>query len=390
MTLLLLFVTIVLIGMVSIAIVNALTFPKLTASLKLPSSRSTPWPAVSILIPARNEAAIISQTVTRLLAQTYPNFELIVLDDHSQDATAEIARTAGCGDSRLRVIASQPLPADWLGKNWACHQLAQQAAGEWLIFVDADGIWEPAALTSMVTAIEQTRADVLTVWPTQHSQSWAERLVVSLLALAIIGYLPLLLVHHTPWPALAAANGQCLAFRRAAYRLIGGHAAVRREVLEDVVLARRVKAHRLRLRMVDGNRLIGCRMYQNWAGVRDGFAKNILAGYGNHPLLLILATLFHLLIFVMPWVWLAWGWWGGVPYWPAWPLLLVGLGVGLRALTAAVTHQRVTDAALLPLSVLLMTRIAGQSIWWRWRFGGPYWKGRTLSPEPASPQNVHG
>ncbi|MCB0166110.1 MAG: glycosyl transferase, partial [Anaerolineae bacterium] len=190
--------------------------------------------------------------------------------------------------------------------------------------------------------------------------------------------------------ALAAANGQCLAFRRAVYKLIGGHAAVRYEVLEDVVLARRVKAHRLRLRMVDGNRLIGCRMYQNWTGVRDGFAKNILAGYGNHPLLLMLATVFHLLIFVMPWVWLVGGGWGGVPHWPVWPWLLVGLGVGLRALTAAVTHQRVADAALLPISVLLMTRIAGQSIWWRWRFGGPRWKGRTLSPEPPSPRGVNG
>ena len=384
MTLLLLFVTVVLIGMVSIAIINALTFPQLESPPKTAKDRSASWPTVSILIPARNEASVIGQTVSRLLAQTYPDFEIIVLDDHSQDATAEIARSAGYGDARLRVIGGQPLPAGWLGKNWACHQLAQHATGEWLIFVDADVNWQPAALAAVVTAIEQTRADVLTVWPTQHSQNWPERMVVPLMALAIIGYLPLPLVHHTPWPALAAANGQCLAFRRQAYTLIGGHAAVRGEVLEDVILARRVKAHRLRLRMVDGNWLIGCRMYQNWAGVRDGFAKNILAGYGDRIPLLMLATLFHLLIFVMPWVWLILGWWGGVPHWPVWPLLLVSLGVGLRALTASVTHQRVTDAVLLPISVLLMTWIAGQSIWWRWRFGGPCWKGRTLTPKSAS------
>jgi len=131
-------------------------------------------------------------------------------------------------------------------------------------------------------------------------------------------------------------------------------------------------------------------MYQNWASVRDGFAKNILAGYGNRIPLLILATLFHLLIFVMPWVWLILGWWGGVPHWPVWPLLLVSLGVGLRALTASVTHQRVTDAVLLPISVLLMTWIAGQSIWWRWRFGGPRWKGRTLTPKSASGRGANG
>ena len=130
MTLLLLFVTVVLIGMVSIAIINALTFPQLESPPKTAKDRSASWPTVSILIPARNEASVIGQTVSRLLAQTYPDFEIIVLDDHSQDGTAEIARSAGYGDSRLRVIGSQPLPAGWVGKNWACHQLAQHAAGE--------------------------------------------------------------------------------------------------------------------------------------------------------------------------------------------------------------------------------------------------------------------
>ena len=150
------------------------------------------------------------------------------------------------------------MPDGWLGKNWACWQLAAQAKGEWLIFTDADVRWTPAALSALATEMNRTEAGLLAVWPTQQSLSWGERLVVPLMALAIIGYLPLPLVHHTPWPALAAANGQCLAFRRRAYRAIGGHAAVGNEVLEDVVMARRIKANGLKLRMSDGNGLISC------------------------------------------------------------------------------------------------------------------------------------
>jgi chlorobactene glucosyltransferase len=308
-----------------------------------------------------------------------------VLDDQSTDDTADIVRSIGQGTPRLRLIKGQPLPAGWLGKNWACQQLAAAAQGEWLIFTDADVTWTPQALSALAAEMNQTQADLLTVWPTQHSQTWAERLTVPLMALVVLGYLPLPLVHHTPWPAFAAANGQCLAFRREAYAAIGGHVPVQNEVLEDVLLSRQIKANGLRLRMADGAGLINCRMYQDWSAVRDGFAKNILAGYGGRVSLLLLATVFHWLLFLLPWLWLAVGWvWTGLPGWPVWPLALVGLGVGLRALTAAATQQRLLDALLMPVSVLLMTRIAWQAIWWQWRYGGPLWKGRLITPTQAS------
>jgi chlorobactene glucosyltransferase len=186
-------------------------------------------------------------------------------------------------------------------------------------------------------------------------------------------------VHHTPWTAFAAANGQCMVFRRRAYESVGGHKVVHGEVLEDVILARCLKAKGLRLRMVDGADRINCRMYPDWPATRDGYAQNILAGYGGRVSFLLLATLFHWLVFLLPWVWLGFGWLlPGLPGWPLWPLLLVGLGVGIRALTAAVTHQRILDALLMPASVLLMTRIAYQAIWWQWRYGGPLWKGRVI------------
>jgi chlorobactene glucosyltransferase len=226
-------------------------------------------------------------------------------------------------------------------------------------------------------------ADLLTVWPTQRTQTWGERLVVPLMALTIIAYLPILAVHHLRWRVFSAAMGQCLLFRRDAYMHLGGHAAVRANIVEDVALAARIKGAGLRLRMADGGGLIACRMYRSWSEVRHGFAKNLLAGHGNQPALLLLSTSFHWLIFVLPWAWLlisaVSGLWSAV----AFPLALTLLGVGVRALTAAVTGQRLRDALLMPVSVGLMTAIAAQSLRWHLT-GGPRWKGRTFTAESQS------
>jgi chlorobactene glucosyltransferase len=378
MTCLALFVTAALLGMLLIAGINTLIFPRLTRHTAIGSTSEQP-PALSILVPARNEAATIAATVQALLNQEYPRFEVLVLDDQSIDGTAHMAQQAADGDQRLRVLAGEPLPAGWAGKNWACHQLAGAAQHELLLFTDADVAWQPGALSALVALFAQRKADLLTVWPTQITITWGERLVAPLMALAIMAYLPVWLVHHTPYVNAAAANGQCLLFRRAAYRQIGGHAAVRQTIIEDIDLARRIKAAGCRLHMADGAGLIRTRMYHNWASVRDGYAKNILAGYGNSVFLLLGSTLFHLLIFVGPWLWLAAGLfgWGGVG-WPAWPLALSLLGVTIRGLTAWSTRQRITDALLMPLSALLMTRIALQALWWQMRFGGPVWKGRVV------------
>jgi len=333
-------------------------------------------PFVSVMIPARDEAAVIGGTIACLLAQDYPQYEIILLDDQSTDGTAEVALQAAGDDPRLRIQPGTPLPPGWMGKNWACQQMQQNAKGDILVFTDADVIWEPNALRALVENMIATQADLYTVWPTQQTVTWAERLTVPLMALVILGYLPIVGTHYLPLAAFGAANGQCMAWRRAAYDTVGGHQAVSDNVLEDVTLARMAKAAELCLRMADGNKLIRCRMYTDWPSVRDGYAKNILAGYGNSIPLLLGATVFHWGIFLVPWVWLL-----VAP--GLWPLVLIIAGLGVRALTAAFTHQRVTDALLLPVSVLVMTRIAFQAIYWQWRYGGPVWKGRVVQRKSA-------
>jgi chlorobactene glucosyltransferase len=364
----------VLILIACLSVLNTITFPRLRPA-QLHHS-----PKVSILVPARNESEHVEETLNRLLDMEYPDFEVIVLDDVSTDDTFQRAQAIAWRDPRLSVIRGQPLPAGWLGKNWACYQLAQHAKGDILIFTDADVRWEPAALSALLHLLQRTEADLLTVWPTQETVTWSERLVVPMMMFTIINYLPELAVRYIPWPVFAAANGQCLAFRRAAYLHIGGHAAVRENVVEDMGLAWNIKRHGLRLVMAEGNRLIHTRMYRAWAEVRDGFAKNILAGHGGKPFFLVLSGIFHWWLFVVPWLWLPLGWL--LPWregWPWMPLAIVALGGGVRMLSAAATHQRLQDALLLPLSNILMTVIAGQALVWHYRYGGPRWKGRTLA-----------
>jgi chlorobactene glucosyltransferase len=383
-----LFITAACLVITVITISNVITFPRLIAN---EIDGNGAQPSVSILIPARDEADTISESIQRLLAQDYPDFEIMLLDDGSSDGTSDIARAAADGAARLTIVPGQPVSPGWVGKNWACHQLVQRASHDVFVFTDADVRWEPGALGSTIQLMERAHADLLAIWPTQETRTWGERLCVPLMAFAVLSYLPVIGVHFTRFPTLAAANGQCMIWRRAAYSAVGGHESVKDNVLEDVTLARKIKSQQLRLRMVDGNRLIGCRMYRDWPSVRDGFAKNILAGYGGNVTILALATGFHWLLFLFPWLWLLTGWeTDALAAWPVWPLALIATGTGIRALTAAFTHQRTGDALLMPVSVLLMTRIAMQSIWWQMRYGGPIWKGRTVGQNQATRNGIRG
>lgn len=365
----------ILIGITLITIINVLTMYRLS---QVSASATADMGSVSVMIPARNEAAVIAETVRHLLAQDYPNYELILLDDNSTDGTSEIAQSVAQSDVRFRIIQGAPLPQGWNGKNWACHQLSQAATGEWLIFTDADVTWQPNALRAVLTQATQTRADLLTVWATQRTVTWGERLVVPLMAFVILGYLPHWAVNRLRSPAFAAANGQCMVFRAEPYHTIGGHQAVRAQIVEDITLAKRIKSGGYLLRMTDGAGLVTCRMYENWLMVRNGYAKNIIAGYGGSLWGLLAGTLFHWLVFLFPFAWLVASLQTQNTLHILWALSLISLGVLVRMLTAITTKQRPQDALLLPVSVLLMTLIAAQAVYWRFKHGGVIWKDRAI------------
>ncbi len=302
------------------------------------------WPRVSILLPARNEANNISEAVECLAGQDYPDFELVVLDDCSEDRTLEILRELAGRLENLRVVQGKALPEGWLGKLWACYQLSKTATGELLLFTDADVRHNPDALRQAVAQLEQDRLDLLTAIPLEQTEGWAERLIVPVLPRAIMAFLPLGLAYRWNRPAFTAANGQFMLFRRTSYDAVGGHAAVRDNVVDDLGLVRLMAKRGMRWRLFDAMDLVRCRMYRSTREVFDGFSKNLLGAFG-----------YRVLPFLFVWLWL-----GVVTFGP-----LVVLGLGALGIVTS-TFSLVCAGAGFLLGLLLwgISDIRFRFRWW--------------------------
>lgn len=237
-------------------------------------------PPVTVVVPARNEAVNIEVCLRSLCASAYPDFEVIVVDDRSSDGTGALARNTGAGNARaLRVVEGTELPAGWMGKPWACAQGAAVADGEMLLFTDADTVHAPDLLARAVAAMEEDAADLLTLVGRQLMGSFWERLLQPQVFFTIAFRFPgpgrNLGAHQ--WRD-AIANGQFLLFRRDAYVALGGHAAVRDEVAEDLAFAQRVvrQGRRLSVRMAES--ALATRMYRSLGDLVAGWSKNLLMG----------------------------------------------------------------------------------------------------------------
>ncbi|MFN2202970.1 MAG: glycosyltransferase [Caldilineaceae bacterium] len=257
-------------------------------------------PRVSILIPARNEEDNIGPCVRSLLAQDYGNMQVLVLNDESQDRTGQILFDLAAVDDRLLVANGSPLPEGWLGKNWACHQLVQLADGDLFLFVDADTRHSRGTVRSAVAALEAERADLLSAIPREEVVTWMERLVVPVIPWSIYSLLPVGLAHRFRSPWLSAAIGQFMLFRRSAYFQIGGHNSVRACFVDDLALARRVKAAGLRWRLVDGVSQVSCRMYQNHRDVVRGVSRTLYSVFEKRLALHVFAWGWLTIVFVEP------------------------------------------------------------------------------------------
>jgi chlorobactene glucosyltransferase len=276
-------------------------------------------PRVSVLLPARNEAVRIRTCLESLLEQNYPSLEILVLDDESSDATAEIVRALGFStdpESNHRLIPGAPLPPGWTGKSWACHQLAEAAHGEYLLFTDADTHHQPGAISSAISAGQRFGCDLLTLWPYQTTVTFTEKLIIPLIFVVGGSYLPhWLLVWAQRAPRLArilgskflalcgTATGQFLLFRRESYFRMGGHRAVGDHLVEDISLARDV-AKRIpdgwRLVTCDGSRLVSCRMYTSLSQIWEGFTKNLWPVFDGDWIGFWLAIIWQFLVCVLP------------------------------------------------------------------------------------------
>lgn len=341
-----------------------------------PDARPRTTPAVSVLVPARNEEASIGGCVASLLAQEYPLLEVLVLDDHSEDGTAAVVGAIERTDPRVRLVPGADLPEGWVGKSFACHQLSQAAKGDLLLFVDADTVHEPSSIGAAVAEMERTGAGLLSLIPHQIMRSFWERTFLPLLQFSTMCFLPFALVSRTRSPLLAMANGQFMLFRRSVYDDIGGHASVHAAMVEDVWLARAVKRRGHRLVVADGGRTVSCRMYTSFRAIWRGFSKNLCAGFGYSVPSLAAVTGFNALTSIAPFFLLPAALVAGQTGWLiAAPAAEVAALLGIRVVLALRFRMGLAPVALHPLAVGLLVVIAANSC--RWAFtGGPRWKGR--------------
>ena len=358
--------------------------------LKPAQEAPAPDTSLTVVIPAFNEAHNIADCLGSVLASAPPcrDWSVVVVDDESTDATVENAIRAGSTASRFRLIKAGPRPADerWVGKNWACSKAVEQVSSDWLLFIDADVRLKPDALQRSLAQAVDEHADLLSLAPRLSCGCLAEWMVQPIMA-SLLGLGFPILETNDPESPVAFAAGPFMLFKASTYECIGGHRALAGEVVEDLALARAIKAGGYRLSYLLGLDAVDLRMYADLAALWEGWTKNWFIGLDRDPGKAIGAALVVVLMFTAPWLllptslvllWLqpvlsvAW----------LWLMALAGLAIVqqllLRLWTRSTFDVPIRYWYLMGVGGLLVGAIGPVSIW-RTRTGrGWTWKGRAL------------
>lgn len=236
---------------------------------------------VSVLIPARNEAENIGLLIEGLQKQTHQKIEIIVFNDQSEDNTKEIVESYAKNDERISLINSKKLPANWLGKNYACYRLAQKAKGKFYLFLDADVSAKPELVSHTLGFVQKHETGLLSIFPKQEMKTPGEKVTVPLMHYILLSMLPLVLVRKSPYASHSAANGQFMLFDAAIYDKIQPHRIMKKEKVEDIKISRLLKRQKISVACLTGTELITCRMYQSFSDAVNGFSRNIIMFFGN-------------------------------------------------------------------------------------------------------------
>jgi chlorobactene glucosyltransferase len=287
-----------------------------------PITPSSNAPLISVCVPARNEERNIRACVESILAQDYPNFEVIVLDDRSTDATPEILHQLATHNNRLKIIHGLVLPEGWAGKPHALIQASAAARGAWLCFVDADTFLSPNALSACYAKAIETRADMFTIMTFQLLGSFWEKVVMPIVMTALsVGFSPRKV--NDPNSKDAIANGQFILIKRSVYDAIGGHESVKEQIVEDKAISEQVKWNGYRLIVASGYSVARTRMYTSLPEMWEGWTKNIYLGLSDRPSLMWLGVFGAVLSLITALV---------LPFWPLLGLVWYVRGGGWMAL----------------------------------------------------------
>jgi hypothetical protein len=292
-----------------LAAIPALLFLLNLRHYRPPPSPNGTTPAVSVLIPARNEERSLGAALAAVRASRGIDLEVLVLDDSSEDGTARIAAEHAARDGRVRLLRGPPLPTGWCGKQHACAVLARAATHPLLLFVDADVRLAPDGVARLAAFLHASGADLVSGLPRQQTATLLERLVIPLVHFILLGFLPLGRMRRSLHPAYAAGCGQLFLARRDAYQRMGGHAAIRTTLHDGIELPRAFRSAGLRTDLCDATTVATCRMYRGAAELWRGLAKNATEGLARPaligPFTLLLAggqVLPAALLVAVPWL----------------------------------------------------------------------------------------
>lgn len=364
------------------AVLTAFNLPKFRRAAREPAA----VPPISVLIPARDEAASIERTCRAILASEHVDLELVILDDDSQDDTAGIVRRLAEEDPRVRLIAGRPLPAGWCGKQHACSQLAEAARRDTLVFLDADVALKPDALHRAVGFLETSGVALASGFPRQLTGTPVEWLLLPLIQYVLLGFLPLGVSRRSLSPGLAAGCGQMFLTTRAAYEQAGGHAAIRASLHDGIKLPRAYRKAGLTTDLFDASDIAECRMYTRGVDVLQGLSKNATEGMAT-PQAVVPATILLFGGQVLPTVLLAiglavgWSWWSFTPLTVAAILIAVGLSLATRIVEAVRFRTSVFSSFAHPLAILMFLGIQWFGVVRRAAGLKATWKGRSLTPQ---------
>lgn len=340
-------------------------------------------PAVSVLIPARNEERSIAESVAAALESREVDLEVVVLDDHSEDRTAEIVSWIAARDPRVRLESAPPLPAGWCGKQHACAVLARHARNPVLVFVDADVRLAPDGLARAAAFLERSGAGLISGVPRQETVTFLERLLIPLIQFVLLGFLPVERMRRSLHPAYGAGCGQLFVTRREAYEKAGGHEAIRSSLHDGIALPRAFRRAGIATDLFDATEVAVCRMYRNAGEVWRGLAKNATEGVAS-PGKIVPVTALLFAGQVLPFALIGLVALGNVSPAVLWGAVPAALAAWLPRWTGARRFRQPLDGALLhPLGIAVFLLIQWYALA-RQLLGRPSgWKGRAY-PSPVS------
>ena len=330
-----------------------------------PLSNDSVGQSVGVFVPLRNEEENVKDLISTLSEQV-GDFHFYLLDDNSEDHTFDLLEQYTAGNSRFTIIKGAPLAQGWIGKTWALQQLFSLSTEEFIVSVDADVRLSPDAIARSIATLKSTSLDFISPYPRQIALTLTERMIQPLLQWSWLSTVNLRIAEKSSRPSMAIANGQFFIVRRTALEKIDGYSAVKKEVIDDVFLARELIRHGFHGCVINGASIAECRMYTSWNSIKSGYGKSLnraFGGYFGASFVILFLFLTSIAPFLLSLAGNFYGWLGYV------------MIVFSRMVSAVKVKSKIVDSFFHPISAILLIYLIIHSFRVR---SSITWKGRTV------------